>query len=409
MKKIHSFNIDRGDLVAISTVRQFNITGELDASFILQVFNSSQQFYDFKSKTFSNTQTSTSRLNIKMVTSSYNNSVVFPTNGSGDTYTFILIAPPDKDTELDIGSGKNSYSTTITQVADVTLTFTPITANSASYQTFSSTGAANITSTATPVLTSSVLKSLSWDVKNTSSDAQGFGLRLIRQPIDTDWYFTTTETVNGAVTSNTKIIVDDLTDLATGMYITGISGGSSLSGTPTITAIDAITKTLTMSSAQTFVDNTVLTFQARGSSVIKKATGANIDFSNWKGGVTSATSAELIQKVRSDSDGSETIAIRDTYGISGGNFVSMKGDGIDNSSENLVQTVTADAGGGDGNGSIVVEVGQANIAQGTKLYFTGSTQTVSIINNFTINKYPSSNKTIYLNLDNFITPGVSGS
>ena len=74
-----------------------------------------------------------------------------------------------------------------------------------------------------------------------------------------------------------------------------------------------------------------------------------------------------------------------------------------------MQTVTADAGGGDGNGSIVVEVGQANIAQGTKLYFTGSTQTVSIINNFTINKYPSSNKTIYLNLDNFITPGVSGS
>jgi len=45
---------------------------------------------------------------------------------------------------------------------------------------------------------------------------------------------------------------------------------------------------------------------------------------------------------------------------------------------------------------------------GTKIYFKGSTQTVSIVNSFTINSHPTSNKTIYLNLDNFITPGVSG-
>ena len=48
MKNISNFNINENDLAAVSAVRQFTVTGEKDASFILQVFNSSQQFYDFK-------------------------------------------------------------------------------------------------------------------------------------------------------------------------------------------------------------------------------------------------------------------------------------------------------------------------------------------------------------------------
>jgi hypothetical protein len=259
-----------------------------------------------------------------------------------------------------------------------------------------------VTSTVTPILTSGVIKQLDWDVVNTDSDTNGFGLRLIRQPINTDWYYTTTETVDGAVSSSTEIIVDDLTDLATGMYITGISGGSSLSGTPIVTAINTSTKTLTMSSAQTFVDNTVLTFQARGSSVIKKAIGADIDFSNWNANVVSATSAELTKTVRTTATGND-IALNGTYGISGGGFVTMSGAFIKNTAENLVQVVTESSSAG----SIQTEESQV-IKVGTKIYFTGSTQTVSIVNSFTINSHPSNDKTIYLNLDNFITPGISG-
>jgi hypothetical protein len=186
------------------------------------------------------------------------------------------------------------------------------------------------------------------------------------------------------------------------MYITGISGGSSLSGTPTITAIDTGLKKLTMSSAQTFVDNTVLTFQARGSSVIKKAIGADIDFSNWNASIISATSAELTKVVRTTASGND-IALVGTYGISGGGFVKMSGVGIKNTAENLIQVVTADDHLGS-NGSILTEESQA-IKVGTKMYFKGSTQTVSIVNKFKINSHPSSNKEIFLNLDNFITPG----
>ena len=398
MKNISNFNINENDLAAVSAVRQFTVTGELDASFILQVFNSSQQFYDFKSKSFSATHTSTSSLKIKMSGSIYNGSIVFPANASGDIYTILLIAPPDKDTELSFGKGKHSYSTTITQLTNSILTFTPITTRSDNYKTFPS----SVTSTATPILASSITKQLDWDVVNTDSDDYGFGLRLTRQPINTDWYFQTTETVDGAVSSSTEIIVDDLTDLATGMYITGISGGSSLSGTPTVTAINTNTKTLTMSSAQTFVDNTVLTFQARGSSVIKKAIGADIDFSNWNANVVSTTSAELTKTVRTTAS-SNDILLHGTYGISGGGFVTISGANINNTAANTVQVVAESSSAG----GITTEEGQV-IKVGTKIYFTGSTQTVSIVNSFTINSHPTSNKTIYLNLDNFITPGISG-
>ena len=209
MKNINNFNIDLSDLAAVSAVRQFTITGDEDAEFILQVFNSSQQFYDFKSRSFSATHTSTSSLKIKMSVGSYSNSINFPANGSGDTYTVLLIASLDKDTELSFSRSKYSYSATVTQLANSTLTFTPVTANSSSYKTFPS----SVTSTATPILTSGIIKQLDWDVVNTDSDANGFGLRLIRQPINTDWEFQTTEAISSnpagdAVSNNTVIVAE---------------------------------------------------------------------------------------------------------------------------------------------------------------------------------------------------------
>ena len=132
MKKINSFNINENDLSAVSAVRSFTVTGELDASFILQAFDASDpvKFYDFATRSFSTTYTSTSSLKVKMSGGgSYKNIINFPANASGDTYTILLIAPLDKETELTFGQGKNSYSTTITQVVDTVLTFTAYTAN----------------------------------------------------------------------------------------------------------------------------------------------------------------------------------------------------------------------------------------------------------------------------------------
>ena len=411
MKNINNFNVDTSDLPKAALPRQYTVEGEEGAEFILQVLSEGRQgFYDFKSKSFSTTFTSTSSLKVKMKGNSYNGSINFPTNAGGDTYTILLITPPDKDTELAFGAGKNSYSTTITQVIDTTLSFTPTTANGDSYQTFSSTGAASVESVASPISTTTVTKALDWDLKNTGSDDEGFGLRLTRQPINTDWYFQTTEVISsnpaGDAVSNNTVIVADLTDIATGMVLVYHKGTTAPSSATTITAINISKKSITFSTSTAFENGETMTLQARGSSVIQKAIGADIDFSTWNANVISAKSAELTKTVRSDAS-SETINLNGTYGISGGGFVTISGVGVNNLTTNSLQTVSASSAAG----SVVMETDQSDnaLALGTKLYFTGSTQTVTIANNIVINKNPSSNRTIYLNLDNFITPGISGS
>ena len=398
MKTIQDFTIDTSSMPPEQTQRFFTVSSEIGAEFSIQIFNSSSQFYNFKTRTFAAGSSSANILNVEMKSTSFTKDVVFPANGSGDTYTVLLLTSPNKDTVIgEFGYGKNSFSTNITQNANAQLTFTVGTANSSSYATFSQ----DITSSAPTGIATNNIKNLEWTISNASTDANGFGLRLTRQPINTDWYYETTETVDGAVSSGTEVKVDDLTDLATGMHITGVSSGS-LSGTPTIKSIDIDTKTLTISSAQTFADGITLTFQARGSSIIKKSINADIDFSSFNSSVTSSVAAELTKTVRTTPTGSTTVELNGTYGIAGGGHVTISGRGIVNTSANTVQSVDPSSE----EGSVVLQVAQ-NVKAGVLLRFTGSTQTITIKNPFAIRSYPSSNKTIKLNLDNFITPGAA--
>ena len=398
MKKITNFNINESDLAASTSIRQFSIRGDVGAEFMLQVFNSSYQFYNFSTSSFAAGFTSENNLNVKMEGSSYDGEIIFPTNGSGDTYTILLIAPPDKNTELIFGSGKNFYSTTITQVVDTTLTFSLKTGTTGDFATFP----ANVTSVSSPTITSNIIKAIDWDVETAATDAGGFGIRLIRQPIDTDWIFRTTETADGAVASDSnQLVVDDLTDLAVGMELTYITGTTAPGAATTVTAINTATKTLTLSRNQAITDGHTMTFTAKGSAIIKKAIGADIDFSNWNVDVTSATSAELTKTVRTTATGT-TVNLNGTYGISGGGFVTISGINIANTSANTVQSVSASSSAG----GVVMEVAQT-VKAGSKIYFTGSTQTITLSNTLNIHSHPSSNKTILLLVDNFITTGVA--
>jgi len=402
MKLITSFNIDQSDLPALSTNRQFSIEGDQGAELMLQVVNSSQQFYNFTTRSFTTVFNSENNLSVALNGGTYNDSITFPA-ASGVTYTMLLLTGSNEDTEINIGYIKNSHSVTINQVGDSTLTFTPLSATSSNYGDMPT----SVTSVGSPGIFN-ITKSLSWDLPGAQNDARGFGLRLIRQPIDTDWYFQTTEAILsnpiGDTVSNNQVIVSDLTDIGTGMELIFHKGTTAPAATTVITAIDLTTKTITFSTSTAFEDGETMTLRAKGSNVIQKAIGANIDFSNFNASTTSATSAELTKIVRTTASGDNNIALVGTYGISGGGFVTMSGVGIKNTAANTVQTVTA----GNTDGSIETEETQL-IKIGTVIYFTGSTLTVSVANTFTINSHPSANKTIYLNLDNFITPGVAGS
>ena len=402
MKLITSFNIDQSDLSALSTDRQFSIQGDQGAEIILQVVNSSQQFYNFATRSFTAVFNSENNLNVTLNGGTYDDSIVFPAT-SGATYTILLLTGASEDTEIDIGYRKNAHSVAINQVGNSTLTFTPLSAVSNNYGSMPT----SITSVASPGVFN-ITKSLSWDLPGAQNDAKGFGLRLIRQPIDTDWYFQTTEVILsnpiGDTVSNNQVVVSDLTDIGTGMELIFHKDTTAPAATTIITAIDLTTKTITFSTSTAFEDGETMTLRAKGSNVIQKAIGANIDFSNFNASTTSTTSAELTKIVRATSSNND-IALVGTYGISGGGFVTISGVGIKNTGTNTVQAVTA--GGTDG--SVETEETQG-VNVGTSILFEGSTLTVSVVNTFTINSHPSrQNSTIYLNLDNFITPGVSGS
>ena len=415
MKKITNFIINDSDLAKSGSIRYFSVNGEVDAEFSIKVFDSSGKFYNFQSKSFETGFISTSNLQVNMRSNVYNGSINFPINVSGDTYTILLLTPPDKDTELSFSSGKHSYITTITQLANAILTFTPRSDGASSvndhYESQPTT-----TSTESSVSPTAVTKAISWDVLNKKSDGQGYGLRLIRQPLDTDWYFETTETANGTVASDSNlVVVDDLTDLAIGMELTYITGTTAPGAATIILDIDTETKTLTLSRDQAITDNNIMTFRAYGSSIIQSAIGVNINFSKWNSTVETVTlSKQFTKRVRATGTNA-VIALDNTYGISGGSHLRVKGLNVNNLTTNkVVNVLNADWDGGGGDGTITVRLNQtAALSVGTVLKFfgsglgKGSRDQLKINNSVTINSHPPTNRTIYLDLDNFITIGTN--
>ena len=390
--KVSSFKINKSDLGAAAISRQFTISGDKGSKFNIQVFNSSNAFYDFTQNSFSAGFTSAKNLVVTMDNTQFNLSIDFPAS-SGDTYHILIFTTPDSNTEFTKASGaadKKIFHKTISQVSSATLKYEPTNAGSG-MKTMPSTSVVS-----SPINNETITSDIEWTIENIENDGNGFGLRLIRQPIDTDWYFQTTETVDGAISSAKQVKVDDLTDLTEGMVITAVSSGS-LSGIPKITAIDTNTKTLTLSSAQTFADGITLTLRAKGASVIQNAIGVGLTIGSF-----TATATQLTKTVRTDPTGT-TVNLNGTYGISGGSHVKMKGVNVNNNGTNTVQSVTASSSAG----SMVMQLDQTGLKTGTTLYFKGSTRIITVKGTITINEYPTSNRDINLNLDNFITLGAA--
>lgn len=414
MKKITNFNIDTKDLSTVTSIRSFTIVGEKDAEFVLQLYNSAGEFYNFNTESFAAGFNTENNLAIKMEGETYVDNVVFPANSNADTFSFLLLATPDKNTELQLGSGKNAHIKSISRVANAALTFTPIShINSGGnhYQDFNSTGAESESETESPSLPVLATEIIDWDFKNSVVDTRGYGLRLIRQPIDTDWYFEKDLVISsnpaGNAVSNNVVTVASLTDIVIGMELIYHKGTTAPSATTVISNINTSEKTITFSTNVAFEDGQTMKFRAKGSDLINEAIGANIDFSHWREDVISATSAELTKTVRATGTNT-TIALNNTHGISGGDHVIFKGLNAVNTSTNTIVSVTEDIDGSGENGAITARVNQtAALTVGTKLYFDGSSASIAVKNKILIYSRPSASRIIYLNLDEFITPGTA--
>ena len=368
----------------------------------LQIFDNSSpnKFYNFETNTFTSGMDQSSKNKIVHLGDVIKINIPASTS---KVYNVLAFLPSDTKMKFDrsVSSSDNIFASSVTQVANTVLTLTPATSNSSTYKSFTS-----LTRTAAQTASETNLP-FSFTIENVDTDANGFGLVPTLNAdgainfIDNNFYFETTQTVNGAVSSGTNVVLDGLTDIVQGMVITGVSSGS-LSGTPTILSIgqteDASEilnpNTIVLSSAQTFADGITLTFRAKGSRLINEVLGTNISFTNLV-----ATPTVLTKTVRSAVSNSTTITLNGTYSVAKGSF--FKGLDVDNSSANAVQSVSASSTAG----SMVCQVNQTLVA-GAILTFKGCHEIITLTGNINITTHPKTNRTININLDDLMTPGV---
>jgi len=121
-KIINNFDIDLSDIAAKGGFREFNINGDIDAGFKLEVKNSSGEYYNFTTRAF---QVAPTRLSGKG--NIYNNGVLFPSNTSIVQYDIYLWADPGvkhashnevrfEDGSVDINSSTGSNSLLLQKV-----------------------------------------------------------------------------------------------------------------------------------------------------------------------------------------------------------------------------------------------------------------------------------------------------
>ncbi len=389
LKKITALEIDLTDIPNEGGTRAYSIVGDEGAAFMLQIVNASNQFYNFRTQAFSATSNTETVLKSIISGNKYQGQLQFP--ASGTLYNVIVAADPSKkDTIVKVTKGRAVINKQIKQVPNTVITFALTTANTNNYSTLPTLA------TTTGSKTKSYNASLNRDftVTNNAHDSYGFGLKLNRQPVETDFVFRQTQTVDGAISSATSVVLDSVSNLVAGMVISAVSSGS-LTGNPSIKNVDTDTKTITLSTAQTFADGITLTFDAIGFTRIKAATGAAVNLKK-----ISSTTVALTKTVRGDVSSSTTITLDGTYGISKDNI--YKGFGVDNSSSNKVTNVHTPSSSA---GQIYVETAQT-LTDGTKLHFSDTTRAINTALRLNVLKYPESNTTINILLDNFITPGT---
>ena len=417
MPSITHFSIDQSRIPGSVTKRTYTISGEVGSEFILQIVSSENKYYNFTSRTFTaaNLFNTEHALRGKLQSATQRGFILFPAIAGTTTYSVILIAVPEADTSFaDVGyGGDHVINRTITQTGNVTVTFALKTANTANYgdpttpANLEDPPGANVTASAPPNYRGNVNPTTTWTVYNRKTTGEGYGLRLTRQPLDSDWYYEETEVIvtnpaGDAVSGNT-VTVNDLTGLVVGMELIYHKGTTAPSSSTYITAINTATKTLTFSTSSAFENGETMTFRAHGSGLISSAIGGRVNFSLT---TPAAKSLSITKTVKAD-DTDATIPITDTYGIAGGGHVTVTGVGINNTGTNNINSVTEDVDGGGSPDGVITMDNSSTVTAGTVLTFTGSSTQVTLSYSTLISGFPSVSKTIYLNIDNFITPGAA--
>ena len=443
-KLIKGMSVDTSMISTFGGNKEITIRGDQDAVFSIQVKNSTDQFYNFVDTAFSSTITSSSRLANITLQGTYNTTIVFPSKAAGDTYTIYIWAEPHFNTEHWIGFNRKNCVLKTVNIQQGSLKY--IRLGCASDQSSSKFSGLYDASTASTYSTSSGSNSLTYNdvisfeetISDPSSPSFGYktstplvdrenlmfvetvsqygGLALsyiasAQQPSDGDFYTVVTTQTNGSGTDSTSMIVDSVDGLVEGMSLVSIADSSDLeqSGTlgvltyPTITSINVEEKTLTLSAAPDWGDDKAVSFRAYGSELINESTGIQVSFENFKytpvnkdgdeGGVSTVA-------INGDQTGT-SLAVEGISGISAGSILVGQGlSGAHASGFPAISSVHA-------TGTPIVVDTSVTVSDDQVVEVHGSVDAIKVTGEMRINRYPSTDTVIYLDIDRGFVLGTT--
>jgi len=295
-KIIKSFDIDLNSLPASGETRAFTVQGDNGAIFSLEIRNEDGYYYNFSTKTFAATK---SRLENKKVNhNGYSGSIAFPKITDNDQYDIYLWAGTAWDTKhvdrslvrfsdgsVDINSSTGSSSAVIQKViyqyTDTTITLSAIAPEAA--RTTTNFSSMSVTTDTIIAGRNTNITSIPFEITVTSAATKAFEIK--RQPTSQDvtvsttaiigdavilhgediWAGTvrSTDTVDGAVSSATKIVMDN--NVASKMKVGDRVTGTGIAASSVITVValnpdgDNV-KEFSVSSAVSVSDGVTLTF-----------------------------------------------------------------------------------------------------------------------------------------------------
>ena len=442
MAIIRKVTFDTSILPAAGEARPFSILGDPGAVFSFYLSNENNRdgtnqgtYYNFAARAFQNSFTSLENVKIPK-SGKYTGTINFPSVSDDDQYDIYLVANTHFGTTLsnelvDKGfiyhvpnsdqstntDGSLVYSSSVYQLTNKTVTiYVNHDDDSDIKYEADATGSGSatlgtLTIPASTRLTGNVLtiadtygptigNIVGCDSSQTLSLVTASGAVLASHI-----YAQITKVVDGATTSSTSVVLDNVDNLATGFVLQSTSSGTIPSTKPTITAINTTTKTLTLSAACSLADDATLTFRGYGSSSSNIIQSLSFQLTADPVKIIKSSTNELynvVQKLSSEFTTGTSMVLASTAGIKSGNTINVAGleansdgDVITVSSvTNSTTIVLSDAM--DTENNPVVEAG-------TTAFFNGSAQQAIIALTITVTKADETSSALYLDLTKFLT------
>ena len=421
MKKIYQITLDKQVLPQAGDNLRYNIYGEKDAFFNLQVKDNSSpnKFYNFRSNTFTSTFTSENTLtNVQINDKVVDGIIKIPSASSDVEYRFLVFANSHLDTGVYGKENELLITEDITQKGPVTVRFSTSTDQTAAEAAdkFEGIGAfTNSTSGGGDSSANTSIQVSEYSINDANSPSLGYKwsydinaglfnfLQESLQPIDSDFYTKVSTTTVGSGTDSTSMVLASVDNLVTGMSLVSIADSADLeqSGSlgvltyPTIESIDTGTKTITLTAAPDWGSGKAVVFRAYGPDLIQKSTGGLFEFSSFKVFPTSSTGDRALNYSKIAVDGAVTnstsIAVTGVSGLSAGS--ALVGSSISNvSNAHIISQVHS-------SGTPITMTGNQTLATKTSLTVYGSTSYAKIDGTITIKIFPSASTDIYFDID----------